>query len=602
MAHSSFAGGQKNLQNYFDYVIVDIQVAATISAVAIAIAIGLGLVLNYAHNYLLVNAVWNGTLRRPNSDARHWRITVAYWKLKAVMVLPFTATLYIKWFKPKSHDNLAIRIFKRYTNPEKYMSTYTSQQLLVVIVYFLINMVIFFVPVDTKDRDWNRSAKSCKLGALALGNMTYLFVAVVRNNFSRYSITPSFERNIFLHKWIGRFILLFVILHAVCAPSKLSVAELSTTPSYYMSSSRVTIGIAALVVLIIVAIISLAIVRRGVYEIFYWIHLSLGILFMVFTCIHVGNKSWKYVIPGFIIFGYDLIVRVFFAYVKRRNATITKIDTVELQVCRLHIKVPGGFQYKGGQFIFVNIPKISPLTWHPFSIVSVEGGGSDEIQLLIKGTGENFSFTNSLSSKAVGFQAPLTVHIDGPYGGPTIDFDLYAVNVFFAGGIGITPMWSILLEQVTLAVQSDRPQQKHIFLFWSLRSLNGLADLDPGLLSLCERICQHNNVRVSVVLHTTTSKHVAHEIEDGGDIELNVGGVPVSDKRLKFSQYGAMITLRDSRPQPVSILSEIKRNYGGDIAVGVCGPKHLTKDVRNACATLSDSRGLLYVHDETFQF
>src|SRR5687767_682390 len=56
------------------------------------------------------------------------------------------------------------------------------------------------------------------------------------------------------------------------------------------------------------------------------------------------------------------------------------------------------------------------------------------------------------------------------------------------------------------------------------------------------------------------------------------------------------------RPDFSGVMQDIKKYHGsGDIAVGVCGPSIMLKQVRNAAVEASDETCLFRVHCETFE-
>src|SRR5947199_10196612 len=56
------------------------------------------------------------------------------------------------------------------------------------------------------------------------------------------------------------------------------------------------------------------------------------------------------------------------------------------------------------------------------------------------------------------------------------------------------------------------------------------------------------------------------------------------------------------RPDFSIFMQDIKRYHGtGDVAVGVCGPNVMLKQVRNAAVEASDETCLFKVHCETFE-
>jgi hypothetical protein len=118
------------------------------------------------------------------------------------------------------------------------------------------------------------------------------------------------------------------------------------------------------------------------------------------------------------------------------------------------------FQHEMGQYCFVNIPEISQLAWHPFTISScprdVMITHHIKQQCAEDGKGPNNQWTNRLVQFAKQLQqhqeqrqrSPevlssilrnLVVNIDGPYGFP-LNISKYRCILFLGGGIGITPL------------------------------------------------------------------------------------------------------------------------------------------------------------------
>ena len=122
----------------------------------------------------------------------------------------------------------------------------------------------------------------------------------------------------------------------------------------------------------------------------------------------------------------------------------------------------GPLRHKMGQYCFVNMPKISPVEWHPFTISS--GPYQNESTIHVRSMGIN-EFSGKLCELARQYRrnnnnnnndndgiAPigdLEVHIDGPYGKP-FNYCGYDRIVLVAGGIGVTPCHSIISGMMAL--------------------------------------------------------------------------------------------------------------------------------------------------------
>jgi 3-phenylpropionate/trans-cinnamate dioxygenase ferredoxin reductase subunit len=104
-----------------------------------------------------------------------------------------------------------------------------------------------------------------------------------------------------------------------------------------------------------------------------------------------------------------------------------------------------GIRFLPGQFAWLTLDR-SPyhIQQHPFSFSS-NGDRSDQVALTIKAVGD---FTSTIKNVEPGTKA----FLDGPHGAFTPDYFDFDGLVLIANGVGITPMYSIL---VTLAERGD---------------------------------------------------------------------------------------------------------------------------------------------------
>lgn len=98
--------------------------------------------------------------------------------------------------------------------------------------------------------------------------------------------------------------------------------------------------------------------------------------------------------------------------------------------------------------MFLNIPRVSLLEWHPFTLTSAPGEQTDSVAIRELG-----DFTRDLRRVACAAAArhqQLYVRVEGPYGDLSFDPRKVPVSLYVAGGIGVTPVISVL---------------RHVFLF-----------------------------------------------------------------------------------------------------------------------------------------
>ena len=105
-----------------------------------------------------------------------------------------------------------------------------------------------------------------------------------------------------------------------------------------------------------------------------------------------------------------------------------------------------GFRFSPGQFGWLTLWG-SPfkITGHPFSFSSSAAAADGRVEMTIRNLGD---FTSEIHKVPVGQR----VYLDGPYGAFTIG-NPADMHVLIAGGVGITPMMSMIR---TLADRGDK--------------------------------------------------------------------------------------------------------------------------------------------------
>jgi len=138
-----------------------------------------------------------------------------------------------------------------------------------------------------------------------------------------------------------------------------------------------------------------------------------------------------------------------------------------------------GFQFDPGQFGWIAVGR-SPfsITQHPFSFSSAADtppGGT--VSMTIKVAGD---FTKTIATLTPGTR----VYVDGPHGVFTMDQRQAPGYVFIAGGVGVTPFYSMLLTML------ERDDVRPVILFYASQSWDQvilrdqLSELDAAMPNL----------------------------------------------------------------------------------------------------------------------
>ncbi|MBU8975871.1 ferredoxin reductase family protein [Lysobacter sp. MMG2] len=192
-----------------------------------------------------------------------------------------------------------------------------------------------------------------------------------------------------------------------------------------------------------------------------------------------------------------LYVRVFKPlFMLRRPYRIAEVRKERGETTTLVMRPEGhaGLRFQPGQFGWLTLWG-SPfkITGHPFSFSSSAQADDGRVEMSIRRLGD---FTDAVQSVAPGQR----VYLDGPYGSFTVR-DSTAVKVMIAGGIGITPMMSIIR---TLA---DRGDKRRLILIYGNKDWDSVSFREE-LEALQER------TQLTVV-HVLSRPHVGWTGESG---------------------------------------------------------------------------------------
>ncbi|KZP00841.1 NADPH oxidase [Calocera viscosa TUFC12733] len=191
----------------------------------------------------------------------------------------------------------------------------------------------------------------------------------------------------------------------------------------------------------------------------------------------LGYESWRFTIwPGILYFG----ERMYREFRARRATQLDKVLVHPSGAMELRI-IKKSFKYTAGQWLFIQVPEVSKLQWHPFTITSAPedpyvsvhirqvgdwtqglgerlGAGPNVVAQMTKAAlkaadkdekvaleygmptrGEFVEIDETMNSRGL----PV-VRIDGPFGAPAEDVFESEVAVLVGAGIGVTPFASIL--------------------------------------------------------------------------------------------------------------------------------------------------------------
>ncbi len=216
------------------------------------------------------------------------------------------------------------------------------------------------------------------------------------------------------------------------------------------------LSIGSLIVLVVTALWRAKLNIR--YETWHITHIVLavtavaaGLLHMVGWAVYLVDPRKRALWIGMTIFWIALLLYVRIVkplFMLRRPFRVAELRTERGDACTLVMRPEGhgGFRFRPGQFGWLTLWD-SPfkITGHPFSFSSSAEAKDGRVEMTIRNLGD---FTSAIPKVPVGQR----VYLDGPYGAFTIG-NPADMHVLVAGGVGITPMMSMIR---TLADRGDK--------------------------------------------------------------------------------------------------------------------------------------------------
>ncbi|KFK42543.1 hypothetical protein AALP_AA1G008100 [Arabis alpina] len=153
------------------------------------------------------------------------------------------------------------------------------------------------------------------------------------------------------------------------------------------------------------------------------------------------------------------------------SARILPSETIELTFSKNPKLV-----YTPTSILFVNIPGVSKVQWHPFTITSSSKLEPEKLSVVIKKEGKwSTKLYHKLSSSDQ--INHLAVSVEGPYGPASTDFLSHDALVMVSGGSGITPFISIIRDMIATS-QNQKCKIPKITLICAFKHSSEISMLD----------------------------------------------------------------------------------------------------------------------------
>jgi NADPH oxidase len=332
----------------------------------------------------------------------------------------------------------------------------------------------------------------------------------------------------------------------------------------------------------------------------------------------IGYLSWRYTIwPGLFYFG----ERVYREIRARRTTRLSKVLVHPSGAMELRIIKPS-FKYTAGQWLFIQVPDVSSLQWHPFTITSAPedpyvsvhirqvgdwtqglgerlGAGPSVVKALTQAAMKTYDRDEKaglsrgdfveLDPNSMTRPMPI-VRIDGPYGAPAEDVFNSDVAILVGGGIGVTPFASILKHIWYRQKKGNLGALRRVEFFWVCRDVPSFGWFQSLLQEVEAAQTDPNFLRINIYLTQKINEDMLWNIavnDAGADYD------PLTLLRTR-TMYG--------RPDWKTIYSRIRtaietgqylpgQNAELKTRVGTyfCGPAPLGRDLKRECLAATNS-------------
>lgn len=447
------------------------------------------------------------------------------------------------------------------------------------------------------------------LGLLGCGDAMLMLFPITRNSLVLLLTGIPYEQALKWHRYTAYWTLLVFTLHGIAAIWYYSLKDSLTQLTYADSSAGfgdcALYGLIAYAAFCIAIVTSFSWVRRAAYNIFYYTHIP---MFLVFLGIGSAHKplvvTWFLIGPA-ALWAIDLMIRW---SSKLEPTMLISMRTISSDVTEL-VFLKSQFKYVAGQYVFISVDALGTFNTHPVSIASAPH--EPYVRCYIRASKLRPSSWSSklydLADKCEnGEQQQPYLYVDGPYGSTEPHQHTHYNSrhiTLIAGGIGITNIRSLLYDITNAA------HVQQVTLVWCVRDIQLLELLhDQSVSRVSDGVIGTHEEELDPTTSGTDNLEEAEILLDKVDQQINVDMGPRTQLKshiyLTNTQYTQQqfAELQQHHPQHIIYHSrpQLSQYINGESDVIVCGPESLLRHSRSCHKLLVKNGHTSQYREDTF--
>ncbi|OWZ05948.1 hypothetical protein PHMEG_00021869 [Phytophthora megakarya] len=378
---------------------------------------------------------------------------------------------------------------------------------LLLVAFLAIGNVVLFVygwinqrrvlprPGDPYSFDTVLELSGVVFGYSSVFNMAFLFLPCTRHCAWMEFFNISYTNGVKYHRWFGMLAIYGAILHAIpfyWLWTRQGVLSEKSLPCFDCQFDYWHVGYPkwfnvfgeiSLIFMLAIICTSHPWVRRHLFETFYYVH-HMYIPAVIFAVLHFNVIVW-WVLPTLVLYLGSRAISRWNSLFSIQVLEFTRLPEglVKIVLARSANQLEGGYDI--GQFVYLNVPAISKLQWHAFTISSSPRTSPTSLTILAKSLGDWTEDLVQHAHECRDKEKLPVVYMDGYYGSSLAGYDEYSTVCLIGGGIGATPLFAILEDMVARLEKHDPSLPKqHVFLVMAIRELTLLGLLSPILMKI----------------------------------------------------------------------------------------------------------------------